>query len=525
MEVQQKREETLSIGKEKQPHWIQSDIRLTIGILVSNNITTIRKCMESLQPILKAIRSELIIVDTVGLEKSDGSLAVAEEYADEVFYFEWCNDFAAARNVCMEHANGEWFLYVDDDEWFDDVQEIIDFFESGESNQYGQGLYYIRNYLADGSYSTGLVARLIHRTENTRFVGKVHEAYNEIYLPKKLFSVYANHSGYVYKNEQERAKKQERNICILEKEIIEKGLDSHKAAQMVQELLSSKATEEKGYLYCIKYIKELENTGQLETSCGQWLLIASVRYFAGVGNYEKLFQQAQLIRSKYVLSQVAELALAVTVIFAAVQKDQFELVAKHSKIYFKNWDWLKAHKEEALIQLQLDFPVFLTEEYYQKIVYIAAVTANHMKNYRLANMYWKQLPWEKEGFDGSRYARDLQITINGLQEIQKWNQIEELLHMLADGVKVLELNTHNNNFNKVGNMKKLELLQCMQESSIKIGTSIDELVGEGTEIVKYLEVFCELVWKCSQTADKENIRSIVKEMQKILSRIEFYKLR
>ena len=437
MEIKQKKEETLSIRKT--PNWIQSDIKLTIGVLVSNNITTIRKCMESLQPILKAIKSELIVVDTVGEEKSDGSLAVAKEYADKVFYFKWCNDFAAARNICLEHAKGEWFLFVDDDEWIEDVQEIVDFFQNGESNQYAQALYYIRNYLEDESYSTGLVARFIHRTENTRFVGKVHETFNENYLPKKLFSIYANHSGYAYRSEQERKKKHERNIQILEDEIKEKGLNAHRAAQMVQELLSNKSTEEKGYQYCVKYIKELEHTRQLETSCGQWLLVASVRYFTGVGNYEQLFSQAKLIRSKYVLSHMAELALAVTVIFPAVQEDKVELVTKYSEIYFKNWDWIKANEEEALLQIQLDFPLFLTEEYYQKIVYIAAVTANYRDDYQLANTYWKRLPWNKEGFDGSRYVRDLQITMDGLQKFQEWNSKE------LKGKEMNEVVTKNSN--------------------------------------------------------------------------------
>lgn len=517
-------ERTVSLTGKTAPNWIQSNVKLTIGVLVSNNIGTIQKCMDSLQPILYNVNSELIIVDTVGMEQSDGSLAIAKKYANKILHFEWCNDFSAARNVCIDHAEGEWFLYVDDDEWFEDVQEIIEFFQSGESDNYGQGVYYIRNYSSDGNYTIALVSRFFRRTATTRFVGKVHEEMKDVYLPKKMFSICAYHSGYAFKNEEERVKKQNRNISILEKEIVEQGLNSGRAAQMVQELLSNSITVDKGYEYCMQYIAELEPTGQLLNPSGQWLLVASARYFAMTGKLEQLFQQVEWIRSKYVLFQTAELALAVTIIFPAVKKNQFELVAKYAELYFKSWDWMKAHEEEALIQFQLDFPAFCTEEYYQKIVYIAAVTANHMRNYRLANAYWKRLSWNKEGFDGSRYAKDLQVTIEGLQEgmqkIQKWNQIEELLNMLVDGAKILELNMHNHSFNEVGNMEKLELLQCMQESAITIGTSIDELVGEGTELVKCLEVFCELVWNCSQAIDKQNVENIVKEIGEVLSRIK-----
>ena len=46
--------------------YIKSDIKLTIGILVSNRKQYIRNAMEALQLLLKAIPSELIIVDTKG---------------------------------------------------------------------------------------------------------------------------------------------------------------------------------------------------------------------------------------------------------------------------------------------------------------------------------------------------------------------------------------------------------------------------------------------------------------------------
>ena len=80
---------------------------LTISLLVSNRKDTIRKCMESIRPLLEQVPSELIVVDTVGEENSDGSLAIAREYTDKVVYFEWCDDFSAARNAGLKEASGE----------------------------------------------------------------------------------------------------------------------------------------------------------------------------------------------------------------------------------------------------------------------------------------------------------------------------------------------------------------------------------------------------------------------------------
>ena len=100
---------------------------LTISLLVSNRKDTIRKCMESIKPLLEALPSELIAVDT---GCTDGSIEIVKEYADLIVNFPWCHDFAAARNAGLEKAQGEWFLYLDDDEWFEDVTEIIQFFKS-----------------------------------------------------------------------------------------------------------------------------------------------------------------------------------------------------------------------------------------------------------------------------------------------------------------------------------------------------------------------------------------------------------
>ncbi len=83
---------------------------LSISILVSNRIDTVEKTMESVKRIMDRIPCELIIVDTVGEEKSDGSLAIAKKYATKLVHFDWINDFAAARNAGLKLATGEWFM-------------------------------------------------------------------------------------------------------------------------------------------------------------------------------------------------------------------------------------------------------------------------------------------------------------------------------------------------------------------------------------------------------------------------------
>ena len=83
------------------------------------------KSLKSLLPFKKAFPCEIILVDTGCNEQQR---TIAEKYADKIIDFTWCGDFAMARNAGLGEAHGEWFMYLDDDEWFDNPQEIIAFF-------------------------------------------------------------------------------------------------------------------------------------------------------------------------------------------------------------------------------------------------------------------------------------------------------------------------------------------------------------------------------------------------------------
>ena len=105
------------------------NIQLSISLLVSDRMETLGKCLASLKPLLRELDSELIAVFT---GKNEETLNLLRQYTSQVIPFTWCNDFSKARNVGLKEARGEWFMYLDDDEWFDDTAEIIQFFKSGE---------------------------------------------------------------------------------------------------------------------------------------------------------------------------------------------------------------------------------------------------------------------------------------------------------------------------------------------------------------------------------------------------------
>ncbi|MFT9456443.1 MAG: glycosyltransferase [Liquorilactobacillus hordei] len=225
--------------------------KLTISLLVSNSIGTIQKCLESLTPILQQVDSELIVVDTVGEKNSDGSLEIAKKYTDKIVHFAWCDDFAAARNAGLTLAQGEWFMFIDDDEWFNDVNELVDFFNNDECDNYLSLTYDIHNYknLSTLSYYRSVATRCVKLTPNTKFVNKIHEQLVPIFTPSKKTKIFAHHYGYITEKNDKKVK---RNEEIIERVLKENPQDMHMWTQLLGGL--DKTNEDD-----IKKVKEIVN--------------------------------------------------------------------------------------------------------------------------------------------------------------------------------------------------------------------------------------------------------------------------
>ena len=161
-------------------------IQLSISLLVSDRIETLGRCLSSLKPLLRELNSELIIVYT---GKSEETLALAKEYTSHIIPFTWCKDFSKARNAGLGAAKGEWFLYLDDDEWFEDTEEIIRFFKSGECEKYQSATYVQRNYLdwTGRTYADAYVGRMCRLLKETRFIYPIHENLRPFPSPCKEF--------------------------------------------------------------------------------------------------------------------------------------------------------------------------------------------------------------------------------------------------------------------------------------------------------------------------------------------------
>lgn len=195
---------------------------LSIGIIFKNEIRCLERCLKSLQPLREVLPCEVVMADTGA---TDGSRAVAEQYADILFDFPWINDFSAARNAVMDHCSGKWFMSIDCDEWMDsNIEGYVKFLTTDKKFNFASVI--IRNYStpqldADGGYSDFLAVRLLRLSSGIRYEGSIHEhwPYEGELRTMLVRNAVFHHDGYVYQEAGAKKEKQERNMALLREQL------------------------------------------------------------------------------------------------------------------------------------------------------------------------------------------------------------------------------------------------------------------------------------------------------------------
>jgi tetratricopeptide (TPR) repeat protein len=86
---------------------------VSLCVIARNAEATLATCLRSVAGLV----DEIIVVDT---GSTDRTKEVAASLGAGVFDFPWQDSFAAARNESLRHATGDWILWLDADEFFDE---------------------------------------------------------------------------------------------------------------------------------------------------------------------------------------------------------------------------------------------------------------------------------------------------------------------------------------------------------------------------------------------------------------------
>jgi tetratricopeptide (TPR) repeat protein len=82
---------------------------VSLCMIVKNEEASLARCLAGIEKFV----DEIVVVDT---GSSDGTVKVAAACGAQVYAVSWEDDYAAARNVAVAHANGSWVLALDADE-------------------------------------------------------------------------------------------------------------------------------------------------------------------------------------------------------------------------------------------------------------------------------------------------------------------------------------------------------------------------------------------------------------------------
>lgn len=142
--------------------------RISAVLITRDEAAVLPRCIAS----LRGAVDEIVVLDT---GSKDETATLAKERGASVFHAEWPNDFAAARNAALAHANGDWILWIDADEELVASAEQVRALTEGVPGAYDVEIENLVDDRPDGDRFVHPALRLFRRGEATAWEGRVHE--------------------------------------------------------------------------------------------------------------------------------------------------------------------------------------------------------------------------------------------------------------------------------------------------------------------------------------------------------------
>ena len=252
-------------------------ITISLCMIVKNEQDVIGRCLES----AKEIADEIIIVDTGSCDKT---VEIASHYTQNIYYFKWIDDFAAARNFSFSKATKEYILWLDADDVIEekDRQQFLKLKNTLSNNiDVVMLLYHVAFDQNDNAIHSYYRERLLKRKTDLKWLGAVHEA-----IPPKGNVAYSN---IAISHRKLRPSDSDRNIRIFEKLLSE----GHKLEPRQQFYYARELYYHKKYEEAISLFEQFlyEQKGWIENNISACIDLANC--------YKKINQQQKALLSLY----------------------------------------------------------------------------------------------------------------------------------------------------------------------------------------------------------------------------------
>ena len=233
--------------------WFESfsQVSLSVCLIVRDEEPVMERCLKN----AVQFADELIVVDTGSIDRTR---EIASKYTELLYDYEWCDDFAAARNYSYSKASKDYIMWLDAD---DDIEEEdIARIKYLKTHMPPETDVVFFDYIGDSSENDIfadyelLRDRIIRRSLNAKWQYPIHEAIPIEQHWKTLFrkDIHIYHRK-VHINEERR------NLRIFEKKINEGFiLNSFNSAYYVRELCTHGKYEEAALKYEKLWLKDCE---------------------------------------------------------------------------------------------------------------------------------------------------------------------------------------------------------------------------------------------------------------------------
>ncbi|MDL2248968.1 glycosyltransferase [Tyzzerella sp. OttesenSCG-928-J15] len=225
-------------------------ITISLCMIVKNEEDNLDACLSTVYDIV----DEINIVDTGSTDKT---VEIARKYTDRIFFFEWINDFSAARNFSFSKATKEYIMWLDaDDVIYETDREKLKALKNSLNKKTDIVLMDYR-YKKD-EFGNIVInqkrERLIKRSLGLKWSGRIHEG---LPLEGKIFS---SDIGIDHEHNKPDVS-QKRNLQILE-EIIGTPEETMKDLYYYAKTLYTEGEDDKALPFFIKFV-ELNKTHKL----------------------------------------------------------------------------------------------------------------------------------------------------------------------------------------------------------------------------------------------------------------------
>ncbi|MDR2939371.1 MAG: glycosyltransferase family 2 protein [Clostridiales bacterium] len=280
-------------------------IELSLCMIVKNEGKNLCNCLDS----VKGVFDEINIVDTGSI---DNTVELAKRYTDRVFYYEWEDDFAGARNFSFSKATKEYIMWLDADDIVtqENVKKLLKLKKGLSRDIQYVMMYYYYNIDENGnSLLTQKRERILKRSAGFSWVSPVHE-YVDVSGKGLSADIFISH------NHRELSKRSmERNFRILEK-LIKLGNRDKRIIKYYAQSFSDEKDLDKNLKYINLFIEMNKEDSIVDPS----IYLKAYEIYATKKDYENAFKV--LKESEGLLGNTSEYQCILGCYYWDVKKDK-----------------------------------------------------------------------------------------------------------------------------------------------------------------------------------------------------------